>query len=176
MFIDIDLPALPSFLWLRRLFGRPVATAESMLEELAAALAKASDATFRIYRTAGGFRVLATDRRFDPATDEAERIMTSVGADPSFIQLCRAQKSFRARLTPKPWRCGVERVPGKYPRTPDEQEEFLQWLKVYERKAAEHSVCRYEREVGRGRTDPSIGPLLRVHDEATRVHAGLPLA
>jgi hypothetical protein len=38
----------------------------------------------------------------------AQRFMQFLRCDPDYIKLCRVQKCYRARLTPKPWRdkCG----------------------------------------------------------------------
>ena len=177
MFIDVDLPREPAGQWLRKLFGRkPTTTADEHLLRLQEALAKASDATFRLYRTAAGFRVLATSRKFEPGSAEAERVMTAAGADPSYVQLCRAQRSFRARLTPKPFRLRWKLPPNRYPRTGEEEQAFRKWLATYEQKSQGASVCRYLSEVGNRHTDPAIAPLLRLHDEATRAHTELPLA
>lgn len=60
---------------------------------------------FLVYRTRAGLRYLCTTRLFDPESDETKTIMRSLDADPKYILLCEAQKSFRARLTPKPNRC-----------------------------------------------------------------------
>jgi len=177
MFIDVDLPPEPGGHWLRRLFGRKATTtADEHALKLQEALAKASDATFRLYRTAAGFRVLATSRKFEPGSAEAERVMTSAGADPSYVQLCRAQRSFRARLTPKPFRLGYAMPPNSYPRTSEEEQAFRKWLSTYEEKSKATSVCRYLSQVGNRHTDPAIAPLLRLHDEVTRAQTDLPLA
>jgi hypothetical protein len=178
MFIDVDLPAPPSGQFLRRLFGgeSSAAAANRILERVKTALRNTSDATFRIYRTAAGFRLLASSRSFDPLSSEAEKVMAAVGADPSYVQLCRAQKSFRARLTPKPWRCACPDPPGKHPRDEESQQRFLRWLTQYETKCAQKRVCEYVDQVGGAPVAERVGPLVRLHDEMTRVHAALPLA
>ena len=50
------------------------------------------------------------------------------------------------------------------------------WLAKYNRKCAEYAVCRYLGEAGGGRVAASIAPILRYHDEQTRVDTQLPLA
>jgi hypothetical protein len=103
--------------------------------------------------------------------------MTAVGADPAFVQLCRAQKSFRARLTPKPWRCGAEKPPNRYPRqSEEEQRRFSAWLADYEAKARTNATCRLVEEVGSGRVCDEARPILALHDEVARVGAALTLA
>ncbi len=64
-----------------------------------------SDWGWRIYRTRAGLRLLATHALFDPETAAADGVFDALGADPLYRQLCKTQKCFRARLTPKYWRC-----------------------------------------------------------------------
>jgi hypothetical protein len=178
LFIDVDRPAPPSPGLLGRLFGKPASAGDDGgLTRIREALRAASAASFRIYATAGGYRVLATDPVFEPGQPPAEDLMTATGADPMFIQLCRAQRSFRARLTPKPWRCGARVAPGQHPREDGEgQREFARWLEGYERACESRAVCRLVDEVGWGRIHPEIRPILERHDAATRVSEPLPLA
>ena len=68
-----------------------------------------------IYETAGGLRVILAHRKIDPCSDEAARTLDFVGSDPLYLRLCRSQKSFRARLTPKPWRCGHHAPSERWP-------------------------------------------------------------
>lgn len=65
------------------------------------------DWSVRIYKTAGGYRGIVTHALFDPSDPEALRTMNEFGCDPLYIRLCRTQESFRARLTPKGYRCGL---------------------------------------------------------------------
>ena len=62
--------------------------------------------TYRVYRTHSGCRVICTSVTM-PWEDRgwlAERFMQFLRGDPDYIRLCRVQKCYRARLTPKPWR------------------------------------------------------------------------
>jgi hypothetical protein len=100
-----------------------------------------------------------------------------IGADPAFVQLCRAQRSFRARLTPKPWRCGLRAPSSEYPRQDaDARREFEAWLAAYERACAERATCAFLEAVGPGRVLADHARVLRVHDTETRAESGLPLA
>ena len=62
---------------------------------------------WRIYRTRAGLRLLATHALFDPEAAASDGVFDALGADPLYRQLCKTQKCYRARLTPKPWRCGI---------------------------------------------------------------------
>jgi hypothetical protein len=178
LFLDVDLPeegGAPGFIG--KLFGAKSPEAAA-LEKLREALGKAGKGAFRIYRTAGGFRALATDRAFDPAGAEAQALMKSTGTDPWFVQLCLAQKSFRARLTPKPWRLGMKAPPGQFPREePEAEQRFAEWLAEYEELSRTHATCRYLETVGKGgMVGEGDASLVSLHDRLARAAEPLPLA
>jgi hypothetical protein len=130
----------------------------------------------RVYRTHAGLRYLVTHALFSPADAEAQAAMTALGSDPQYIRLCRAQKSFRARLTPKPWRVGMEKPPVRFPYQGDDERRMREWEGRYARASEGYATCELLEEVGGGADHPEITPLLRLHDEHTRVGSGLPLA
>ena len=149
MFVDVDLPRASFASRFGAWFGvarhRPEA---ETLARLKTVLASVSGSSFRIYRTAAGFRVLATDPVFKPGSAEAETLMTQLDADPAFVRLCRAQESFRARLTPKPWRCGCERPAVRFPREhAHDEERFSEWLQRYDKACDAKATCRVVEEV-----------------------------
>lgn len=148
------------------------------LEKLRAALASAGKGAFRIYRTAAGFRALATDRAFDPASAEAQGLMKATGTDPWFVQLCLAQKSFRARLTPKPWRLGMKPPPVQFPREdPLDEQRFAEWLAEYEQLSTKHATCKYLETAGKaGMVGEGDASLVELHDRMSRATESLPLA
>lgn len=177
MFVDIDLPAEGFAQRLGRLFGRKASVETEVLERVKAGLREISAAVYRVYRTAAGFRLMATDRLFQPGSSESENIMKAVAADAAFVKLCRIQESFRARLTPKPWRCGLSLPPGRHPREDHfDREKFAAWLAEYEQNAANKSTCRLVEEVGSGWVHEQVEPILKLHDETTKVSASLALA
>ena len=176
MFVDIDVPQPTVKSVLGGLFSRKSSAADEGWQKIAGKLTSATSSSFRIYATAGGFRLIATERTFAPGSSEAEKIMEAVGADQAYVQLCRAQKSFRARLTPKPWRAGYGAPPNQFPRGPKEQAAFEQCLAKYKQKCAEMAVCKYLGDAGGGRVAGSVAPVLRYHDEHTRANQDLPLA
>jgi hypothetical protein len=184
LFLDVDLPPVgpPSGLariypTLVRLFAGKYPE-EMAIERLRDALREAAPAvTFRLYRTAAGLRALAVDRAFDPAGPETQALMEKTGTDPAFARLCRVQKSFRARLTPKPWRCGCSKPPGEHPRSgQDEQREFANWCEEYAHAIEGHATCRFLETVGASRAIPTLQPLIELHDRVTRCAESLPLA
>jgi hypothetical protein len=178
MFIDVDAPPESGGGLLGKLFGRGSSKGtDAALDQVRTALISANIGPVRLYRTAGGLRLLVTGRPYTPASSDAERLMRVVGADPAFIQLCKVQDSFRARLTPKPWRVGRPAPPGRFPREDGvQQTAFDDWLRKYERACESKATCRFIETFGGDYVDPPLAPLLRLHDEETKATTDLPLA
>ena len=178
LFLDVDLPPAGLFDRLRRMLSsRPSAAERAVLERLRKALTDYGRASFRIYRTAAGFRAIALDRDFDPAGEDAQALMKASGTDPAFMRLCMAQKSFRARLTPKPWCCKCALPPGAHPRSDRAvKKRFVDWLRTYEAASARYASCRYVETVGSGRAKGQAEKLVTLHDRVTRCGESLPLA
>ena len=178
LFIDVDVPKPRKIGAIARLFGaRAVDPAAPILGRIRTALRGVAGASFRIYRTAAGFRVLATDPPIEPESPRARQLFETAGADPHFVLLCRAQQSFRARLTPKPERCRLARPADSFPREGEAaQRAFAAWLRRYEEVSASYAVCRLVESVGLGRVHDEIAPLLAIHDAETKVASDLPLA
>src|SRR5438105_15125853 len=65
----------------------------------------------RAYRTRAGWRFLCTNRIFDPADEDTRAFLAELGADAKYELMCRAQRSFRAPLTPKPLPAGQHALP-----------------------------------------------------------------
>lgn len=178
LFVDVDVPPSPPGGGLARLFGsKKPSPDETTLARIREALQHDSGGSYRIYRTAAGYRVMATDRLFEPGSPESERVMTALGADPSFVQLCKAQQSFRARLTPKPWRIGQSVPPSRFPRErPDDRAEFQAWLESYNRATEDHATCRFVDGIGWGRIHDDAARIVDLHDRMTKATSELPLA
>lgn len=129
------------------------------------------------YRTKAGLRLVATHALFDPVSDSANQFFDAVGADPYFRRLCKIQKSFRARLTPKPWRCGSFVPPARWPfRDQREEQEFERWRQGYQRSAANYAVCGRLEHVGSTQIHPDVRAALKLHDERTKADSRLPMA
>ncbi|MBU2676228.1 MAG: hypothetical protein KJP16_04030 [Gammaproteobacteria bacterium] len=178
LFLDIDFPPSSG---IQRLLakiglGRD-RSEESVLTRLRETLQQYSRATFRIYRTAAGLRVMAIDRDFKPTGSEAAELMKTTNTDPLFIKLCAVQDSFRARLTPKPWRCNSSSPPVEYPRGNDaSRRQFESWLGDYEKACDGYATCSYLETVGNGRPAGFARASIELHDRMTRCNDSLPLA
>ncbi len=174
-FVDVD--AFPPGIWerLKSLFGGRLLSDEGRLMAALQGL-HAADSTLsaRLYRTAGGWRVILAAEGLEPSGTRARRLMERLNADLIYASLCRKQKCWRARLTPKPGRLGVKL--GKFPRrtasdTPAEGEEA--WLAAYAEAGEGKGVCRLIESYGAAMQYP----LVAWHDERTAaLKSGLPLA
>lgn len=172
-FIDVDAPGGGGGV-LRRLFGK---ASPAGLDRVREACDRFSRTSFRVYRTAAGFRLLATDLLLEPDSAEAQDLLAGFGADPFFVKLCKLQASFRARLTPKPWRCGCSLPPGSHPRADlTTQAAFAVWLREYDTASRAHSTCELLETRGPGRTLAEVAPVVAEHDRTCRVEEKLPLA
>lgn len=125
------------------------------------------------YRTAAGFRLFLTGTDAGPDSETAAAIMAELGSDPLYATLCRAHATYRARLTPKPWRIDMEMPPlsEKTPLAPPPPE----WMSRYNAASDSHAVCSL---VGRTGAMPSPREQLLIdeHDAASGVDSGRPLA
>src|SRR5262245_45814870 len=182
MFVDVDAAAAPprdSGFSLKSLFGGGSSKPpeDGQFDKLRTLLRSTGGGSFRVYRTAGGYRLLATDRLYTPGSSESESLMRQVGADPAFIQLCRIQDSFRARLSPKPWRMGKRTPPGDFPREDSRlQAAFDDWLRDYDRAAGSKATCAFVETIGNDTIHPDVAHIVKLHDDRTKATSNLPLA
>jgi len=178
LFLDVDLPADSLMGRIGALLrGRSTSLQVRTLERLRGALERAAQGSYRIYRTAAGFRVLATDRMHEPGSDAAIELMRAAGTDPAFITLCGVQQCFRARLSPKPWRIGQPRPPTSFPYASQADEARMRrWQAEYLKASEGWAVCRFVETVGPRQVHPDIARLVDLHDRSTRATADLPLA
>lgn len=169
MFIDLDFgPEHRSRQGLiGKLLGRKTATAEDKrLAEVQAWADRHRELDLRVYRTRAGLRALITNQVFEPAHPEAEQLMRELNADPLYIKLCRQQECFRARLTPKHWRCELPRPPHRWPFNSSREEQAArQWEQQYEHATRDYSVCRELARIGSSRVHPEVQPILELHDK-----------
>ena len=134
------------------------------------------DLGVRVYRTAAGLRVIVTGAASPPSSDRARALLTELGSDPLYVELCATHDSYRARLTPKPFRVGIRALPVAWPFADDDARgRYEEWVSEYDGRASGHAVCRLI-----GATGPEPGPdeqrLVALHDVRCRVGERLPLA
>ena len=183
MFVDIDLPepkAGGGFF--KRLFGKPdVAPPTDARHQ---AMTKIEDWTrknpqwgWRIYRTRAGLRLMAMQGLVEADSDIAAGVFEALGADPLYRKLCKTQKCFRARLTPKPWRCGLRGRPERWPWLDAKAESrFQKWEAQYQSSSSNWATCELVAQIGNSAVHAEVQPIVKLHDDATRVTSKLQLA
>jgi hypothetical protein len=177
LFLDVDL-GREGLLGrvLSVLFRRGRSLEDRTLDGIEKSLATRPGESFRIYRTARGFRVMGMSGSHDPRSEATQSMMRAGGVDRAFMNLCRVQGCFRARLTPKPWRIGVSHPRLIFPLEGEALQRHEEWCREYEAASVNYSVCRLVKEIGPPATDPVIRRVLAAHDEACGVGRDLPLA
>jgi hypothetical protein len=133
----------------------------------------------RVYETPLGFRLIATHGTFDPQSSEVTRFFRAIEADRVYERMCQRQNCFRARLTAKPWRCGIK--DHMFPRAvwpiKEEHATFRQaWIERYQAVASGCAACRFVRKLGFDAVAPGIDAVVSTHDKLTQCHSDLPLA
>jgi hypothetical protein len=182
MFIDIDFVdkgAAAStgggFSWG---FGKRAPSQEDQgVERITSGASRYPDVGIRVYRTAAGLRCLITNQTFEPTRSEALDILRAFESDPLYVRLCKAQDCFRARLTPKPWRCNMTPPPWRYPwANADVEIQYRLWERRYEQTSRSYSVCKLVKQLGPQEVHPDVAPILALHDQLTGVASNLALA
>ena len=182
LFVDVDTPEGSIGSFFARLLGRKTPTPQEVLEEalrekLRAWAAARIDWRWRMYRTRAGVRLMAVHRPFAPEDPVVLQAFEQFGADRLYRALCKTQKCFRARLTPKPWRCDVSKPPWGWPwRDAPAEASFREWEREYISKTSAFATCRLLGEFGSSPAAPEFAEMIRTHDDATRADAEMPLA
>jgi hypothetical protein len=130
------------------------------------------DLGFRVYETAQGYRVVVLGRYFEPGTPDFRRLIKDSYTDWLYADICISQNCYRARLTPKPYRIGIERMHFKWPMTPDAYTQAQTWLQAYTTASEPFATCRYVTTLGLAVTAPDLG----FHDHPSGAQTCKPLA
>ncbi len=131
----------------------------------------------RIYRTYAGVRILFISNTYDPIREDTLNVLTELSCDPLYIRLCQTQGSFRARLTPKPWRIGMDRCRVAWPpETEKLRKAYSRWVLEYTKKCEPYATCRYIDTYGSSYPLPEISSIIEYHDKVTKAQSSLPLA
>lgn len=162
---DIDVPRPGLMDWLRSLFGRSTKDKAHYLDHVYTYSARNPACSLIVYETHAGFRVFITSEEYAPELNIASSILEQLKTDPLYKKLCLSQKCYRARLTPKPWRCGMDQPPNHFPReTPEQQGAFGRWLLEYTRKSKECTVCKLITTLGPSKMTDNAKRILNAHD------------
>jgi hypothetical protein len=186
MFVDIDFPPVgageATKHFFARLLGRARPSPESQRAEKARAeieqfVAAAPGWGLRLYRTCAGLRGIVTHDLFDPKSQATLDALEQMGSDPLYIRLCKAQECFRARLTPKPWRCGHRHNTIRFPiEDAGLARQFEKWKSAYDDRQRGYATCRFLGHLGSSDAHAEVAKVIELHDFATRASEPLTLA
>jgi len=134
--------------------------------------------SLRVYRTPLGLRIMGTHRLFDPNEKEVGEFFDAIGADPVYVRMCRSQLCFRARVSGKPWRMGIDEHlrGGVWPVTNERLLIRNRWIERYEEVSKNYASCEFIETLGNGKMDSDVKSVLQWHDLLCGVGNGLPLA
>ncbi len=134
----------------------------------------------RVYRTPAGLRVLATHRTFSPGEPAVAECFAALGTDPIYVRMCLNQQCFRARVSPKPWRIGMDRHlrprPGVWPVAPERMPLRIAWIAEYEAAAQAFAACELIESIGSGIMHSDVRLVQELHDDLCGVTSRLPIA
>ncbi len=172
MLIDIDIPpdsdTKPSGLIGRFLRRKSMSADERVaqaVEKFRTWQHQHPDFSFRVYRTRGGLRAVVINKIFEEVSSAVIAIMEQLDSDPLYRELCKSQKCFRARLTPKPWRIGKSLPEQKFPFESDEQEAaFQKWFDDYISRSSRWSVCHFLETIGPQDYHRAALTIVELHD------------
>jgi hypothetical protein len=160
-----------------RLRGGPQRYARARVESF---VSRHTDWHLRLYRTPAGFRVLAMHGIHDPHDPIVPEFFAALGVDPVYAKMCRNQRCFRARVSPKPWRIGIASHmrprPGVWPVKPEHLEKRQSWISNYETVATRFASCRFIEAIGSGTVHPKADAVCTLHDRMSLALSGMEIA
>lgn len=131
----------------------------------------------RVYRTPNGYRILVMHQIFEPRGEQVQLFFKAIYADPYYDLMCQNQNCFRARISPKPWRIGVERLrQGIWP-VPNERIALREnWVREYQRQAEDYASCRFVEQFGSQMVHPKAKRVQSIHDQYCKSDSHLDIA
>jgi uncharacterized protein (DUF2267 family) len=135
-----------------------VALSEEMALAVLTEISRGTTYQWRVYRTAGGLRYIEVSRPWLAYSQQVQRIMHLLYADPLYTLLCRRQETFRARLTPKPWRSDIIEA---YDECLDEYFEVVS-------DGGDEAVCELLTTIGKKTVLKDFREMIEVHDSLTK--------
>lgn len=180
LFADVDIKPRGFLSVVLGLFGRASADPFAAAKEVVSAWSQANpNWHLRLYRTPKGYRILVMHDTFDPRSDEALSFMRQIKSDPIYVRMCQNQNCFRARVSPKPWRIGVEHIrprPGVWPIKPAKMAGRREWVRNYDAAASAFASCRFEETLGSRSVNRQCEKVRRLHDRYCKSDGNLELA
>jgi len=173
-FADVDLPPPVHtngflnllFKWFaKKEVSPPPSFEQQLIEKIQKLIKDHGDLGLRLYRTAGGYRIVVTSQTIRAGYAQSDILLSELGADLLYVSLCRSQDCYRARLSPKHWRFDLPKPPTRFPFLTEEHAlRFEHWLKDYEQKSAAYSTCVLVGDFGSTELHPRVASILKLHD------------
>lgn len=134
-----------------------------------------------IYQTPAGIRLLVTHSTFHPNDKLVTQFAQTLCVDKKYLTMCLKQQCFRARLTAKPWRIGLQNhLKPSLTTWPIQDSQLVaqrqQWLDDYENVAKNYAACRFLQHVGCQDYDPKVLTVIKLHDELSGALLNKPCA
>ena len=182
-FADIDLPRemlnkpkTNVFSFFRKSAPEPELPGAEVIENLRKICDADRSLGFRLYRTAAGFRAMGTSRLFDVNDPVTTTLLEKMRSDGLYVVLCKRQQCFRARLTPKPNRIGMNHPPSRFPyQDAKAATEALQWQEEYDEASRNYATCALVAQIGNPNISEDVESIMQLHDHFA-CSADLPLA
>ncbi len=134
----------------------------------------------RLYETPHGFRVLLMSDLYNADDESVSMLFNELKADPMYVRMCCLQQCFRARISPKPWRIGIENrikpSSATFPYKSEWTSARQKWVQDYDEKSIDFASCKFLQEYGAGEQHPKAVIIRDIHDKYCRANEALPLA
>jgi len=132
------------------------------------------DWNLRVYRTPAGLRIMVMHDVYQPNDPIVEDFFESLNTDYVYAMMCKRQNCFRARVSPKPWRIGLEGEyvnlkGGVWPIAQNRMQERKDWVSRYDKMAENFASCRFEKNIGSNMVHDKCEKLRLVHDHYCKV-------
>jgi hypothetical protein len=114
-----------------------------------------------------------------PLPPRFRRCSSNSRVDPLYAMLCHQQQCFRARVSGKPWRMGLNGLSTQERRWPlpaASQAARQQWVSDYEARSARFAACRFIDQLGATTLCSAAQTFVIWHDESSKAHSSLALA
>lgn len=139
-------------------------------------------ASFNLYQTPQGFRLIALHDNFTANDDFTQTCFDNLPVDEIYQKLCKVQQCFRARVTGKPWRMGIKTQFLGYQDfwrddiAPNFQQQNQDWLNHYNQIAKHYSACHFLKKIGTADSHPNVIQFVQLHDSLCHTTQNLTLA
>ena len=165
LFGDIDLPSENLVLRICNRIGRRARDKSYFLDHLRDFQNAHPEFVFQVYETRAGLRFMIINREIRPDSPAVELLFKALKVDRLYTRLCRSQRCFRARLTPKPWRIGLARPTARFPFSTElKKRSFNFWLSQYADRSRNACAARRLQRICEGAVPDSVQRVLDIHD------------